>query len=134
MALQKLKLSRIYKDLDLSFTANALSGDIGKKFDVNAVKQSAKSLLLTKPSEKFFHPERGSMLEQYLFEPMSPGLEISLSKTIELLLTNYEPRCEIIDINVNANYDLNYYTVTLNFSVIGINEPQQLTVQLSRLR
>jgi len=90
--------------------------------------------LLTKPSEKFFHPERGSMLEQYLFEPMSPGLEISLSKTIELLLTNYEPRCEIIDINVNANYDLNYYTVTLNFSVIGINEPQQLTVQLSRLR
>ena len=63
MALQKLKLSRIYKDLDLSFTANALSGDIGKKFDVNAVKQSVKSLLLTKPSEKFFHPERGSMLE-----------------------------------------------------------------------
>lgn len=134
MALQKLKLSRLYKDIDLSFTANALSGDIGKKFDVNSVKQSVKSLLLTKPHEKFFHPERGSGVEQYLFEPMSPGIEISLSKTIELLITNYEPRCEIIDINVSPNYDLNYYAVTLNFTVIGINEPQELTVELSRLR
>jgi phage baseplate assembly protein W len=134
MALQKLKLSRIYKDIDLSFTANALSGDIGKKFDVNAVKQSVKSLLLTKPHEKFFHPEKGSGLDQYLFEPMSPGLEISLSKTIELLISNYEPRCNILGIRVNANYDLNYYTVTLRFRVIGINQPQELTVNLTRLR
>ena len=37
MALQKLKISRLYKDIDLSFTANALSGDIGKKIDVNGV-------------------------------------------------------------------------------------------------
>lgn len=134
MALQKLKINRIYKDIDLSFTANALSGDIGKKFDVNAVKQSVKSLLLTKPNEKFFHPERGSGLDQYLFEPMSPGIEISLAKTIELLITNFEPRCQILGIDVTPNYDLNYYYITLNFKVIGINEPQELTVQLTRLR
>ncbi len=134
MAQQKLKISRLYKDIDLSFTANAFSGDIGKKLDVNAVKQSVKSLLLTKPHEKFFNPERGSGVQQYLFEPMSPGIEISLSKTIELLISNYEPRVEIIDIIVNANYDLNYYTVTLIFKVIGINEPQELTVNLTRLR
>jgi len=134
MALQKLKINRIYKDIDLSFTANALSGDLGKKFDVNAVKQSVKSLLLTKPNEKFFHPERGSGLDQYLFEPMSPGIEISLAKTIELLITNFEPRCQILGIDVNPNYDLNYYYITLNFKVLGINEPQELTVQLTRLR
>ncbi len=134
MALQKLKISRIYKDIDLSFTANALSGDIGKKLDVNAVKQSVKSLLLTKPHEKFFNPERGSGVQMYLFEPMSPGIEISLKKTIELLIENYEPRVEIIDLYCTANYDQNYYAVTLNFRVIGINEPQELTVNLTRLR
>lgn len=130
----KQRKNRVYKDIDLSFNVNALSGDIGKKFDVNAVKQSVKSLLLTKPNEKFFHPERGSGLQKYLFEPMSPGIEISLKKTIELLIENYEPRCEIIDLYCSPNYDLNYYAITLRFRVIGTNQPQELTVNLTRLR
>jgi len=52
MANVKEKQSRVFKDIDLSFTANALTGDIGKKLNANAIKQSVKSLLLTKPHEK----------------------------------------------------------------------------------
>jgi len=134
MAVQKQKISRLYKDIDLSFTANALSGDIGKKIDLNAVKQSLKNLLLTKPSEKFFHPERGSDLDTYLFENMAPGIEISLKKSIELLITNYEPRVRIVSLNVTPIYDQNYYAVTLRYYAVGINEPQELTISLARLR
>ena len=34
---QKLNIARVYKDIDMSFTKNSLSGDINKKLDVNAV-------------------------------------------------------------------------------------------------
>ena len=134
MAQLKKKVARLYKDIDLSFTVNSLTGDLGKKFDANAVKQSVKSLLLTKPSEKPFHPDKGSELEKYLFDPMVPGIEISIKKSIELLLTNYEPRVEINFIDINAQYDSNYYSMTLNYNILGINEPQELTANLTRLR
>lgn len=134
MANVKEKQSRVFKDIDLSFTANALTGDIGKKLNANAIKQSVKSLLLTKPHEKPFHPDKGSELEKYLFEPMMPGIEISITKSIELMLENYEPRVQIISIDVNPQYDSNYYSMTLRYNIIGINEPQELTANLTRLR
>ena len=44
MANLRQKRARIYKDFDLSFTKNSITGDINKKLDVNAVKQSMKNL------------------------------------------------------------------------------------------
>ena len=49
MATLKGKRSRIYSDIDMDFNVNAVTGDIGKKLDVNAVKQSLKNLILTQP-------------------------------------------------------------------------------------
>ena len=66
----KRTINRLYKDIDMSFKVNALSGDIGKKLDVNAVKQSVKSLLLTKPHEKFFNPEKITVLAG-IFTPIA---------------------------------------------------------------
>ena len=61
--------SQLYKDLDLTF-AKTTSHDVARRIDVNAVKQSLKSLLLTKPGERLFHPEIGAGLYAILFEPM----------------------------------------------------------------
>ena len=47
MANETLKISRLYKDLDLSFTRNTVTGDVSKKIDVNAVKQSLNILMQT---------------------------------------------------------------------------------------
>ena len=71
MANETLKISRLYKDLDLSFTANPVTGDVAKKIDVNAVKQSLNILIQTNYYERPFAPEKGANLRGYLFEPMS---------------------------------------------------------------
>lgn len=134
MAEPKRKISRIYKDIDLSFTANALSGDIGKKLDANAVKQSMKNLLFIHPYERKFHPELGSPLNRMLFEQMAPGNEKILAKLIEQLLTNFEPRVRLVKIDVVPDHDNNAYSVAINFFVLGIEEPQQLSLNLTRLR
>ena len=46
MANETVKKSRIYQDLDLSFTATD-SNDVGKKLDVNAAKQALRILINT---------------------------------------------------------------------------------------
>ena len=107
----KRKISRIYKDIDLSFTANALTGDIGKKLDVNAVKQSMKNLLFIHPFERKFHPEIGSPLNKMLFENMAPGTEKVLQKIIQQLLENFEPRVRMESIIVKPDYDNNLYSI-----------------------
>lgn len=131
---QSLKIARLYKDIDMAFTKNALSGDINKKLDVNAVKQSIMNLLLTKPYERPFHPELGSRLYTALFEQMRPGMEQSLSRMVEQQILNFEPRVDILNIQVTPDYDDNSYDVSIRFLVKGINEPQDLSLSLTRLR
>ena len=131
---QKLKVARLFKDFDMLFTKNALSGDINKKLDVNAVKQSIRNLLMTKPYERPFHPELGSRLQAMLFEQMRPGLETSISRMVEQHILNFEPRVDIIDLNVRPDYDNNSYEMSIRFFIKGLNEPQDLEMSLTRLR
>lgn len=134
MANETLKISRLYKDLDLSFTANPVTGDVSKKLDVNAVKQSLNILMQTNFYERPFEPEKGANLRGYLFEPMSSLLAGLIQNTIKNIIETYEPRARIETITVIANFDTNSYDVTLRYFVIGIDRPQTLTANLKRLR
>lgn len=134
MANETLKISRLYKDLDLSFTANPVTGDVSKKFDVNAVKQSLNILMQTNFYERPFEPEKGANLRGYLFEPMSNLLAGLIQNTIKNIIQTYEPRAKIQNITVDANFDANSYDVTLEYFVVGIDAPQRLQANLKRLR
>ncbi len=134
MAIQRQKLGRIYSDFDLAFRKNAITGDINKKLDVNAVKQSMKNLILTDIMERPFQPDLGSRLGGLLFENADIFTTDAIRVTIENLLENYERRAKINSVDVEPDIDRNTYEVTINFYVIGINEPQELEVKLERLR
>ena len=134
MATQRQKLGRLYSDFDLAFSKNAITGDINKKLDVNAVKQSIKNLILTDIMERPFQPDLGSRLGGLLFENADIFTTDAIRVTIENLLENYERRAKINSVDVEPDIDRNTYEVTINFFVIGINEPQELEVKLERLR
>ena len=59
--------NRKYSDLDLTFAART-TGDIFKKTDAAAVKQSVKTILQTNFGEKPFQPNFGADLRSRLFE------------------------------------------------------------------
>tara|TARA_R110001632_G_scaffold27305_2_gene73343 strand:+ start:189 stop:593 length:405 start_codon:yes stop_codon:yes gene_type:complete len=134
MANETLKISRIYKDLDLSFEANPATGDVSKKVDVNAVKQSMRILMLSNFYERPFDPLKGANLRGLLFENISSLRASSLETIILNLFENYEPRTKIESIQVNANYAANRYDVNIKFHIIGIDAPQILSANLKRLR
>ena len=56
--------NRVFKDIDLSI-AKKPSGDIFKKQDAAAVKQSVKNILLTNRNEKPFTPNFGGDLNSF---------------------------------------------------------------------
>ena len=125
---------RIYKDLDLSFTPLPGTGDVAKKYDVNAVKQSLRILLLTANGERPFNYLLGSPIYRMLFEPMDMITANMLETQITLLITNREPRVRLNSVEVVPNEDLNRYDVTIYFYVIGLPDPVVYSTFLKRLR
>ena len=126
---------RTYSDLDLFFGKKAVSKDISKVTDIQAVKRSVRNLVLTNHYEKPFHPEIGSGVRGILFEPMTPLTAIILTRKIEDVIENFEPRARLIGVSANPRLDRNEYEVTIEF--YGVNTPTELVdlrVFLERLR
>ena len=93
--------TRQFADLDLNFTPHPVTGDVGFKKDENAVKQAVKNLVLTQNFERPFHSEIGSSLRSLLFEPATPMTKEILRKTISDTIINFEPRVELIGVDIN---------------------------------
>ena len=98
------------------------------------MKQSMINLVMTKPFERPFNPLLGSEINNLLFEQMDTFTSDAIQKNLKYLFKNYEPRCRVTDIRVKPLYDLNEYVVSVDFHIVGINEPQELEVRLERLR
>ena len=126
--------SRIYKDLNLDFQQNTATKDIQKLTDVEAVKRSVRNLINTNHYEKPFHPEIGSNLRAMLFENITPQMNHIISKNIELLIKNYEPRCRLVQVNTQPMFDRNGYSCQISFYVVNHPEPVEVESFLERLR
>ena len=126
---------RQYTDLDLFFSKRKSDDDISKVTDIQAVKRSVRNLVLLDPYEKPFHPEIAGGVRGLLFELMSPFTAAQLTKKIEDVINNFEPRARLVGVGANPDYDRNSYEVSIEFYVV--NTPTELvdmTVMLERLR
>jgi len=131
---ESTRSSRIYKDLNLDFQQNSATKDIQKITDVESVKRSVKNLINTNHYEKPFHPEVGSNLRGMLFELMTPQMNHLITKQIEQLIKNYEPRCRLVQVFTQSMLERNGYSIQISFYVV--NHPNPVTVEsfLERLR
>ena len=95
-----------YSDLDLFFGRKSASNDINKVNDIQAVKRSVRNLILTNHYEKPFHPEIGSGVRDVLFENMTPTTAHILTRKIEMVIENFEPRARLISVAAIPNLSL----------------------------
>ena len=122
-----------YLDLDLTFNKKP-AGDVYKKKDAAAVKQSIKNLLLTDHYEKPFNPFFGANLRGMLFELADDETEFDIVANITSAIETFEPRVEVQDIDVNVLPDQNDMRVSIVFKIISTQETVTFTTNLSRLR
>ena len=109
--------SRVYKDLNLNFSINPVTGDVNTVTDVIAVKRSVRNLLLTNHYDRPFHPEIGSNVPHLLFENLNPVTGNQLSRTIEEMIGNFEPRARVENVECIPMSDQNKYSVKFYFYV-----------------
>ena len=126
---------RQYVDLDLFFGKKTSNRDISDVTDVQAVKRSIRNLVLLNSFEKPFHPEIASGVRDMLFELMTPVTAALLSRQVQDVIENFEPRARLVGVRAIPDYDKNSYSVTVEFYVVNTpTELVDLTIFLERLR
>ena len=125
---------RTFTDLDLNFIANPATGDVSVKYDVNAIKQAVKNLVMTQNYERPFHPEIGSQVYSLLFDLYNPLTQIVLKEAITNTILNFEPRVVLESVDVILNNDEQSADVTIIFSIINTQQPIVLDLTLRRTR
>jgi len=117
------RVSKSFKDISMSFKYNPLSGDLISLSNENAIARAVRNIVLTTPGEKFFDPDFGSSVSEILFENVDDITAISIEDEIKNCLANYEPRVELIDVNVDPNFDENQFDVIISYRIIGVDIP-----------
>jgi phage baseplate assembly protein W len=127
-------LSKIYSDIDFTFTKKPVVGDVALSYDNQAVIRSVRNLLSTKFYERRFNPEIGSNLDSLLFELISPLTASAIKNEIESVIRNYEPRVTLKEIQVSPEPDKNAYNATITFYIENATLPTTVTLLLERNR
>lgn len=131
MAVVKIRKTK-FVDIDLNFSLHPISSDIGKRVDANAISTSIKNLILTNMYDRPFHPEINSNITSLLFQNFTNDTAETIKRSIRYTIENFEPRAEIVYINVYDNSDSNDLTVEIAFNTVGILETVITTFNLER--
>jgi phage baseplate assembly protein W len=127
-------LSKIYSDIDFTFTKKPVTGDVALSYDTQSVIRSIRNLMLTRNYERPFNPDLGSGLDNLLFELISPLTATAIEREIQTIVENYEPRATIDTVVVTPLTDRNAYNISLSFYIENATLPTTVTLLLERNR
>lgn len=125
--------NKAYSDLDLTFAIKD-NKDVFKKNDAAAVKQAVKNLLLTNFGEKPFSPRFGGNLNAFLFNLDTEFDELEIEDNVAQAIANFEPRAILRRVRATLLPDQNSVNVKVVFQVVNVQETQELSINLARLR
>ena len=129
------RLSRGFKDLSASFQTNPLSNDLIALKNESTIARSVRNLVLTIQGERPFQPALGTGVNNLLFDNMDKLTASAIRSELRTTIENYEPRVEINEIIVEADFERNAFDVTLQYFIIGMDVPEQeLTFALEPTR
>lgn len=123
-----------FSDFLPDFVPHPNTKDLVRNTNIDAVKRSIRSLILTDRYERLMAPNVGSDIRKLLFEPFGEHVANLIKQYVIETIGNFEPRAKVIDVEVIAN-DVQYkYSVNIYFYVINIADPVSLSVTLYRVR
>jgi len=123
-----------YRDLDFTFKQNPNTNDVGVKKDNASISQSVLNILQTNHGERPFNYNFGANLRVYLFENMTNITAANMATSINTALTNYEPRIEVLNTNIQARADENNINITVTGRVRSTNEVVDISTTIERIR
>ena len=128
------KKTELYSDFTKDLYLNPVTQDIVRKTNEEAVKEALKNLILTDKGERLMQPEVGSDIHRILFENYNIGTVKIIEELIKSTIKAYEPRAELIELNIIGEPDKNSVTLWITFAVSMIEDPVSFNVMVQRLR
>ena len=133
MAIQRI--SRTFKDISLSFAPHPVTKDLPILKNENAIVRSVRNLVETIPTERFFNSSLGSDVQDSLFGFVDYGTASQIEDQIITTVTNFEPRVENINVEVEPQMDNNSFGVIVQFDIVGqAFPPQEFAFLLETIR
>ena len=123
MAIQRI--SRSFKDISLSFSPHPVTKDLPILKNENAIVRSVRNLVQTIPTERFFNSSLGSDVYDSLFGFVDYGTASQIEDQIVTVVTNFEPRVENVEVDVEPQDDNNTFSVIIRFDIVGQAFPPQ---------
>jgi phage baseplate assembly protein W len=119
------RISKQFKDISLSFSVNPLNYDLVVIKNETAIARSIRNLIYTTLGERFFTPSLGSNVTRALFDSLDSITADVIQSEIKTTIDNYEPRVNLISVNVTPDYDTSEFNVTITYDIIGIDALRQ---------
>jgi phage baseplate assembly protein W len=129
-----IKAPASYSDISTNFSRNAVTGDVVRLLESDAVKRSIKNLVVTNKYERLLNPTLGAGLISLLFEQMSPLITITIRDQIATVIETYEPRANIETLDVIPDYDRQSYYVSIVFTLRSTQQRANVEFFLDRIR
>ena len=123
-----------FSDIDLNFGIHPVTGDIVPTTNETAVKRSIRNIINTIPGEKPFLFTFGTPIQNLLFDFEDFTNEIILKTTIEHSINKFEPRVELVGIEVEANPDSQAYSISIFFKLKNKESVYGMDILLKKLR
>jgi len=140
----KIDNKYIFKDLQLDlqqqytnqkfFNSIQEVTDLKAIYDISAIANSLYRLFTTMIGQCPLNPPYGLNLTQYLFQPLSQSIAQIIAETILKGINQFEPRVNVIGINVNVNFDNSEYEIDLKIAspYVNLGQPFSLKGLLSQ--
>ena len=120
------RISRAFKDINLSFSPHPVTKDLTVLRNENAIKRSVRNIVQTIPTERFFNSILGSDVRSLLFDNFVDfGTASVIEDQIKIAIENFEPRVDNLQVNVDPRPDQNEFEVYIVFDIIGQEFPAQ---------
>ena len=120
------RISRSFKDVNLSFTPHPITKDLTVLRNDDAIKRSVRNIVQTIPTERFFNSILGSDVRDLLFDNFIDfGTASAIEDQIKISIENFEPRVDNLEVNVEPRPDQNEFEVNVIFDIIGQEFPTQ---------
>lgn len=124
----------LFSDLNISFKAHPVTGNLYLVKNNDAIKQAVKNLILTNKFEVLFNADCYSNVTFSLFQNMDSSDLVVLKTSIQNVIENYEPRCQIIDIKYKDDLDNNGFYIEIVYLPLNSVTLETIDIFLERLR
>ena len=128
------RATRQYSDLDAAFGINPRTKDVAAKYDDNAVRGALRNLIHTRHYDRPFQPQIGCQIHTMLFDNLDVFATSLMEQTIRDTITKFEPRVELIAVNVTAQADQNEVFIEIVYKLRNTNTPNIFTTTFTRVR